>query len=88
MSTAVTTRADEDEGLMDLNQEWTEIKYHTSLIMKKSQLLDKNLKLELALTRDVQLEGSAACMEVQDPQDGLVKSAELQLINRNIFDLI
>ena len=56
--------------------------------MKKSQLTDGNLKLEVELTKEVQLEGPAVCMEVQDPPDGLVKSAELQLLNRNIFDLI
>jgi len=88
VSTGVTAQADQDDELIDLNQQWTEIKYHTSMIMKKSQLTDKNLKLEVELTRDIQLEGPAVCMEVQNPPDGLVKSAELQLINRNIFDLI
>ena len=88
MSTAATAQADQDDELIDLNQKWTEIKYHTAMIMKKSQITGGNLKLEVELTKEVQLEGGAVCMEVQNPPEGLVKSAELQLINRNIFDLI
>ena len=58
------------------------------MIMKKSELLDKFLRLEVELTKTTTLQGSAACMEVQEVPEALERSAELQLINRNIFDLI
>ena len=87
-STSAVKNNDEDEEMLDLNMKWTSIKYHASVIIEKSKILDANLKFELALTKDLQLEGKAVCMEVQDAPENLLRSAEMQLINKQIFDLI
>lgn len=44
---------DEDEEMLDLNMKWTSIKYHTSMIIEKSKIVDANLHIELALTKDM-----------------------------------
>ena len=69
-------------------QNWVSVKYHTSIIIEESKLLDENIKIELCLTKDCVLKGEAQCMKVHDVPETLQTSAEIQLINKTIFDLI
>jgi hypothetical protein len=53
ISSTVNRNDDEDEEMLDLNMKWTSIKYHTSMIIEKSKILDANLHIELALTKEM-----------------------------------
>jgi len=56
--------------------------------MQEAKLLDQRLVVRLQLTKGVDVDGRAVGMKVLDVPEGLRKRAELQLINKAIFDLI
>jgi len=58
------------------------------MIILKNELFDDKLTFSLELTKEKQLEAKAIITELEEPEDHLVKSAELKVLNQQLFDLI
>ena len=58
------------------------------MIVQKSKIVDPNFAIELELTKEIVLKGSAVCQESAQPSDEIVRSAEIQMVKSQIFDLI
>jgi len=80
----------EDAQIVEENkvEDWTSVKYHCSTLMKKSDLVKGDLMIQLNVSKDVTIENKSSILEVQDVPLLLQKSAEVQLINKQTFELI
>ena len=68
-------------------KEWTSIKYHASVVMEKSALLDADLVQALTIG-DHQSKGKPVLIPATEIPHKLKTSAEMKLINTKIFELV
>lgn len=76
----------QDQIQEEESQDWTSVKFHTSLVLTETDL--KNCKINLSVSSKIQLCGKAELMEVIDVPEVLKKKAEILQINNKTFELI
>lgn len=67
---------------------WTSARYYTHFILKESELTSGPIQVALQLTKDKRVDGNAVITKVEDVPIVLRKQAEIEVVNRQTFDLI
>jgi len=80
---------DGDEQIQEQGEVmWTAVKYHMTVLLKEKELLNENLVVNLQLANGIKVQGKVQLMKVLEPPVGLLRQAEVGLLNKQTFELI
>ena len=79
---------EDDDNINEDADNWKTVKYHTAFILKENELLNGSLKVELAVSQEKSISGGCTLSKIEEVPIVLRSQAEVQVINRQTFDLI